>query len=91
MFKEAEEYHIPFLKRRKLINLLSESNFIINGNHVYIANPQEGHPKIEDCYLPVAFFINRFYLKFVNLDEDYFKEVHDKIRDILAEINSDRG
>ncbi len=86
--KTEEEYHIPLLKRRKLINLLNEANFFIDGNHVYINNPQEGHPKIENCYLPVAFFAGRFSIKPVNKDEPYFKKYHDKIRDICTSLRT---
>ncbi len=89
MLRETEEYHIPFLKRRKLINRLYESNFVIEENHVYVANPQEGHPRIGNHYLPVAFFVNRFLLKPVNLNEGYFKEAHNEIKCIFAEINPD--
>jgi hypothetical protein len=83
------ELHFSPLKRRKLINLLSEAGFILvkreTGNAIHISNPQKWHPKFGDNYLPVA-FMKRFYIRLTNLDEEYFSSYHRKIRAIYDSV-----
>jgi hypothetical protein len=89
MVKSIDEFSFSPLKRRKLSNLISEAGFVFvkaeYGNNIYLSNPQKWHPKIGTHYLPVA-FMRRFSIKLVNLDEEYFKSYHDKIRNIYASV-----
>jgi hypothetical protein len=85
MIKEPEEYPFSYIKRKKLVNLLTGAGFVFtdnsNGQHVYVANPKEGHPRIEMHYLPVA-FMRRFCTKLVNTDEPFLKPYHEELRRI---------
>ena len=86
MAKCPEEFNFPYVKRRKLINKLSEAGFTVTekGN-VYVSNPENGHPQIEGHYLPVA-FMRSFFVKLVNLDERFFEGYHIRIREIHSTV-----
>ena len=86
MTKELEEYPLFPNKRKKLVAKLNERGYVISeigsGQSVFVANPREGHAKIYNHYLPVAFMRN-LYSRLVNLDEPSLKEHHVKLREIF--------
>lgn len=89
MLKELKEYKFPYLKRRKLINLLTESGFVLRrntfGNHIYVAHPKKDDAKIENHYLPIALITFSSYTP-LNLDEPSFKTYHEEIQKIYHKL-----
>jgi hypothetical protein len=89
MLGELEEYPLTLHRRRKLVDRLNETGYVLldvgSGQSVFVANPREGHAKIHDHYLPAA-FMRSSYVRLVNLDEPSLKEHHTKLREIYLSL-----